>query len=69
MADFNGVEEMYKYFEKHPEEALKQIIGQNIEVNCSVCNCKTEAKVLSEKELQCIKCNNKIKVEDIELNL
>ena len=67
--DFNGVDDMNKYYEKHPEELLKQIIGQSVEANCSVCNDKVEAKVLSEKELLCTNCNNKINVKDVNLNL
>lgn len=67
--DFNGVDDMNKYYEKHPEELLKQIIGQSVEAHCSVCNGNMEAKVLSEKELLCTKCNNKINVKDVTLNL
>lgn len=71
MADFDGLDELYDYFRKHPEEMLEQNIGNETEMTeCPNCK-KTKSVVLiiSKSRIKCKNCNMEFNLSDVKLNL
>lgn len=58
--DFDSLDDFHREINNNP---LKQLIGQDIEIECPNCKREVTARVINDKEVKCNKCNEIITVD------
>lgn len=63
MPEFKSVDELLKYMKDHPEEVINHLEEDHLTLPCPVCESDQKMKNLRNGKVQCLNCNNEIKLE------